>query len=237
MIEGYFDETFDDGSRCTWVAGYLGDKEAWAKYALEWRSALGKREQLHMSSLRWKKPYIPKLLSRLGPIPQRSGLKGLFTGVRTRDFSDLIAGTLLEHYTNGYLLALIDVTIKAILKVPEGERLEIFFERRDQTEEQAEAALFAMRILGHLADADPRLLNSDGMRKLAKGGFDLGAYTVLFDPADYLCYALLQRHRDPDSERAKLCAPILEGLNVEKDCGLMPRTLARSTFTNVLRSI
>jgi len=116
----------------------------------------------------------------------------------------------LEKLRDGYVLSLFDLTALAILKVPDGERLEVVFEDRDQTRERAADVLYAMRIVGSIASSDPRLRNSDGSAKLVRWGFRSKADTVLFDQADYLCYALLQKHRDAESQKSRWCSPILE---------------------------
>jgi hypothetical protein len=234
LVFGYFDETFDEYSRTTWVAGHVGNEHAWTKYVANWKQALGDRKQLHMSDLRWKKPYTRTLLSRLGPIPAQSGLRPFVGGVCSKDIADLVAGTRLERYSNGYVVALIHLTIQAILSISDGEHLEVAFEDRDQTRGHAEDALFAMRVLGQFVDSDPGLLNSDGSSKLRKDGFLRGSGTVLFDQADYLCYALLQRHRDPESEKAEWSKPILEHSGVEGD-GIMHRDMARGMFVELLK--
>lgn len=233
---GYFDETFDEKST-TWVAGHVGDEQAWKNYVADWKLTLGNRKQLHISRLRrWNKPYTRTLLSRLAPIPSQSGLHPFVGGVRTADIADLIAGTDLEHYSNGYVLSLIDVTSQAVLSVPDGEHLEVVFADRDQTRERARDALFAMRVMGMFANSMPQLLNSDGSTKLAKYGFMAASSTVLFDQADFLCYALLQRHRNrnANSERAEWCRPILEHSGVLGD-GLLDRDAARNAFSEVLK--
>jgi hypothetical protein len=233
VIKGYFDESFDERSGSVWVAGHLGDESAWKKYVIDWKQSLGDRQQLHMSDLRWAKPYTRTLLSRLGPIPAQSGLRPFVSGVRTSDIADLVAGTRLEHYSNGYILSLIEVTCQAVLSIPDGEYLEVVFEDRDQTRAHARDALFAMHIMPQFANSMPQLLISDGSTKLAKYGFMQGSGTVLFDQADYLCYSLLQQHRDRNSERAGLCRPILEWSGVAGD-GFMDRDEARNMFTSLL---
>jgi hypothetical protein len=232
VIKGRFDETFDEHSRCTWVAGFIGDEGAWGKYVSGWRPALGVRKQLHMSSLRWKKPSTQTLLSNLAPIPKQSGLTGIVGGTRKEDLSDLVAGTMFEHHSTEYVMSVVDVTIQALLCVPDGERLEVIFEKRDQTEERARDALFAMQIMGYFGKSDPHLINSDGSAKLTKYGFEMKEGTILFDAADYLCYASLQKHRDDNSVRALWTNPILKTLSGRT--GLMPREVVRAAFLNAL---
>ncbi len=142
----------------------------------------------------------------------------------------------LERYENGYVLSVIDVTTQAILHVPDGEHLEVVFEDRDQTREHAESALFAMHMMGYFAERDARLVNSDGSLKLAKYGFMQKSGTVVFDQADYLCYALLQHYRDATSQKAEWCKPILDQVDVAENCGLMGRDSARSALKRTLEA-
>ena len=57
---------------------------------------------------------------------------------------------------------------------------------------------------------NPLLRTKDGMPKIARWSYVPNEASVLFDQADYLCYALLQKYRDPNSMKARLCAPMLE---------------------------
>jgi hypothetical protein len=234
VLKGYFDETFDEHSGCTWVAGYVGDENAWRNYVRDWRNGLGERKQLHLSSLRWKKPSTRQLLADLAPIPSRSGLRGFVSGVRTSDFSDLVRGTKWEYHSNGYIVSLIDVTARALLSVPEGEHLEALFEERDQTQERAADGLFALSILPFFSDLKPQLLNRDGSKKLIKYGFQSKSDTILFDQADYLCYAVLQQHRNPGSQKALWTRPILDAGEITD--GIMARETARQVFMEMMKN-
>jgi hypothetical protein len=228
VLKGYFDETFDEFSKTVWIGGHVGDQQAWTRYVNDWRLALGQRQQIHMRRLRWKKKSEQDLLARLGPIPAQSGLTPLVRGIHRPDIADLIAGTPLERYFDGYVFALMDVLMRAILRVPDNEQLEVVFEDRDQTREHAQDAAFAIRAMGYLSGAEPGFCNSDGTLKLARSEFMQKAGTVVFDQADYLCYAVLQRHRDAASQKALWCDPILKASPITDE--IMSRETAREVI-------
>ncbi len=156
--------------------------------------------------------------------------------MRVGDFADLVENTRLEHYLigYGYLLCVLDVATQAILSIPDSEHLKLVLEKRDQTQEHADDVLFAMHMMGQFEGSDPKLCNSDGSVKLAKWGFMSKANTVLFDQADYLCYALLQQDRDSHSRKALWSKPILQRGGMVR--GLMSRDTARDTFAEVLKN-
>jgi hypothetical protein len=89
--------------------------------------------------------------------------------------------------------------------IPDNERYEIILEQQDRYAVQAHFVFSALT-----NDPNPLFRNKDGQLKIAKWSYVPSSSTVLFDQADYLCYALAQKHKDPRSLKSRWCAPILE---------------------------
>jgi hypothetical protein len=205
MLTAYLDETGHESDEWVFVAGFYGNDEQCRRLATEWKQVLGRRSKFHMSSLRWKHHRTKRLLSALGPIPSRCGLQRIAGGVKVSDYADLIhAGTMHEKALKGYVLCLLGMMFQVLCHLPQGERLEIVFEQQDEYEP------LAHDVLSMLAKSDhPWMKMQTGEMKLAKWSFVPKQSTILTQPADYLAYALLQRHRDIDSQRAQWTESIL----------------------------
>lgn len=207
MLKAYLDETGQHETDYVIVAGHVGRLKEWTAFLSFWIDALGpQRERLHLSKLRWSNPATRKLLERLGPIPVKSGLKRVIGGTRVSDYLDLIRGTPSEKLLDGYQNALFASVTTLLLTMPDTERVEIVLERQDRYVRSADLILNSISTTEH-----PKLRTKDGRLKLARWTFAPKKRTILFDQADYLCYALLQRCREPNSQKAQWCSSILEG--------------------------
>jgi len=209
VIRAYLDESGHEQDYVI-LAGHAGTFAEWIRFAVQWHLALGpQRKRLHMKNLRWSKPATKRLLAALGPLPSKCGLVRLFGGVRVSDYADLVTGTRVEKMFKGYIPALFTAISHLIMSLPDDERLEVVFEEQREYERHVHAAMTAI-----CYSKDPRYRAKDGTRKLARWVFLPKDDEPLFDQADYTAYALLQRCRDPNSTRAKWCAPILAGRRV-----------------------
>lgn len=207
VIRAYLDETGQHERDYVLIAGHIGFESQWDRFIPAWRDALGQqRKRLHMHTLRWSSTSTEKLLSRLGHVPAECGLKRPIGGVRVCDYEDLIPGPRAKRVINGYACALLSVAVSLLLcSVPDDERFELILEQQDRYSTHAHIALSSVT-----QDPNPLLRTKNGESKLAKWSFAPSGSTTLFDQADYLCYALLQKQRDSTSRKARWCAPILE---------------------------
>jgi hypothetical protein len=188
VIRAYLDETGQHADDYVFVAGPIGYKSQWDRFIKGWNRELGvQRERLHMRELRWSKPSTQGLLARLGAVPAAAGLKRLFGGVRVSDYQDLLPGEHAKKVVNGYTCALFATAVSLVLGgVPDGECFELVLEQQDIYEFNAHLALNSL-----ISDPNPLLRTKEGLPKLARWAFAPSSSTVLFDQADYLCYALL----------------------------------------------
>lgn len=234
MIWAYLDETGQEANDYVIIAGHFGYEQSWGAFVPAWKQALGpNRKRLHMKNLRFAKHSEKMLLARLGPVPTRCGLKRLIGGARVYDYEDLIpSNNPIQKLFSGYVSALMSA-VTSILKVeiPPDERIEIVFEQQDR---YAGWADFAMRRICNIPD--PRALTKQGIHKIANWAFVPKPRTMLLDQADYLCYAELQRQRNPHSLKARWCSPILDA-GTAKDTigGIMDREFMRNAVSDVVR--
>lgn len=201
MLTAYLDESGHEGKGLIILAGFLGNADQWAKCETDWKAALGQRRHLHMADLRWSKPQrISKLLTTLGPVPHAAGLQGLISTVDVADFEDLIDGTQMQKLMKGYFVTLLGLINVIAHNIPSEETFKLVMEAQNEYEYGARQTFLGTR----------DMLTPSGKRKLVSIEFVAKDETCLTEPADFLAYAFLQQHRDPKSERAALCAPILK---------------------------
>jgi hypothetical protein len=202
VLTAYLDETGQHEQGIVFVAGFMGKKDAWERCAAAWKAGLGRKQSLHMADLRFKKDRDKTLLERLGPIPEASGLMKVFGSVDAADYSDLIEGTVGEVYASGFCLALVPLVGSILKNLPDDERIQLLFE------ESESLAFYRERMLSLIArlpqfNGKPNRGQIAGWEAIPKGS------TCLFEPADYLCYALSHLPCDPEAVRRKWSQPIL----------------------------
>ena len=201
MLTAYLDESNHEGNGFVIMAGFLGNADQWTKCEADWRIALGKRKHLHMNELRWSKPErVKKLLDSLGPIPHSAGLQGLISTVDVADFEDLIDGTQMQKLMKGYFVTLLGIMHVIANSIAPEETFKLILETQNEYAYGVHQTFLGTR----------DMLTPSGQRKLVSVEFVDKDQTCLTEPSDFLAYALLQQHRDPQSKRTALCAPILK---------------------------
>jgi len=208
MIFGYFDESGEVGDGYYVVAGFIGRRRDWKKFIPLWKEALGDRSSLHMAELRLGSNSAQRrcgdVLKALGEVPRTVGLKAFSGSVRTSDFSQRTNGTIAEIIMKGYPLALCGM-LEAVMQsnIPRHDRIEFTFE------EQVEFAKVRAQAFSYWRTI-PEYKSHHGRSRIAKDA-SIEKGSVLLEPADYLSYALLQKLIDPQSQKALLTSPILDG--------------------------
>ena len=207
----YVDESGHESKQHVILAGFLGDDEQWDECAQQWRVGLADRKALHMRELRWKSKSnhrVRKLLERLGPIPYNCGLRAVFSGVNVSDYADLISGTLVERANKGYILALYHLVPPILASLKGEERLKLVLE--ENTQYKTFGGLTEI-ICSALAKVTTNRIfrTPSGLPRLSGVEFIPKSSSLLTEPADYLAFAILQMCRDPKSQKARWCLPIL----------------------------
>jgi hypothetical protein len=200
MLTAYLDETAHDNKDLALIAGFLGNAEQWEKCEADWKVALKDRPHLHMKKLRWTHGHrVEGLLSRLGPVPHDAGLTAIFSAVRVSDYEDLVDGTHMQKLMKGYLICILGIVNVLMQEIPPNETFKLILENQIE---------YANRVIQtHHGSKDKTL---DGHKRWASVEFIEKDDSVLTEPGDYLGYALLQQFRDPQSNRTRLCSPILQ---------------------------
>jgi hypothetical protein len=189
------------------VAGYLGDEQAWRHVEALWPSAIDPRKHLHMNRLRFSRESEREMLLRVAAVSKECGLTPIFGGVRQSDYFDLVEGTEAERRLAGYLICCFPLIIHTLRNIPENERLELVCGRQDRYWPLADLAIATIAQARYYPD----ILMSDGRHKLANWRTaPQGPEEGLTEIADSFCYALLQAYRDKTSLRAQWCQPILD---------------------------
>ena len=203
MLKLIVDESIDDKTELCLVAGYLGNKRQWSDYVNAWCKERHPRKSLHVADMRLGSPQAPKrhgdLLSRLGIVPEKCGLRAFSGSICRKDYCNKVSGTVLEIMMDGYvlsILALMDVVAK---NIHPNERVEVFFEEQEAHAVLRERAMIAWRKIHK---------TKSGWSVLARwGSVPKGTLT---EASDYLCYALQQFFVDQTSQKAILTASILK---------------------------
>jgi hypothetical protein len=223
MLTAYVDETGQEQGDWMFIAGYMGNDEAWKSLIEPWQRAIAPRKHLHMNRLRFSKEGERLMLERAARVPSSCGLVPIIAGVRQSDYEDLIVGTPAEKVISGYVLCCAALVIITLRNLPPGERLEIVFERQDRYGWIADIAL---ELISKFR-TDLELLLSDGTSKLANWRFVSKGDTILTEPADLLAYAYLQLSRDAESKKTKWCSPIFKAEDHEGGGFLLQRSMVR----------
>ncbi len=237
MMRAYIDESGHEGRGYVVVAGFFGDEKAWEAFEPKWRAALGQRQTLHMTALRWKKDSTRRLLERLAPIPNACGLLRCIGGVKVSDYEDLIDEPISMMYPHGslyvpanvivpikgYEAVLAPMVINVLRGVPNTERIEFVFE------EQREYAPAVDNVMAFASMKDMAYkVTKDGKPKIAKWGFVPKGSTVMTDPADYLAFATREHCTNPNMKKAKWTRAILEAGDGQAFGRIMTRDEIRS---------
>jgi len=192
MLTGYFDESgIHKGDHLCVVAGFVGDEGQWTAVANEWIKALGpRRKNLHMGRLRWTKT-DQKLLSVLGPIPERYNLRRIVGGLWLKDYEEVVKGRVGEPFTTPYLTAAQVCMVETLAGASASDRVQFVFDRQHIYENIVQK-LF--EVVFKLSKDDPRVLESPY--------FMAHERTVCLDPADYLAFQVREYNTYKDSKKA-----------------------------------
>lgn len=207
VLTAYLDESSGSPDGFYVVGGYLGNDTAWRVCSTLWKDALAEYglSSLHLKELRLGSNKAEKrhgaMLEHFGKIPAKCGLYAIYGSVTQSDYTDLTNDTNAQIAMDGYPLALW-TAIPAILRfIPPTDRLKLVFEQ------QIEHAAMREIVLSQIA-AQTQYRTTTGSLTLA--GWESLPASTLFEPADYLCYAVLQNHIDKQSQKARLTRPILD---------------------------
>jgi len=203
VLTAYLDESGHESKGFIIMAGFLGDAVQWTNCELSWKAALGNRKHLHMQDLRWSKPErVKRLLDVLGPVPHSAPLQALVSTVNIADIEDLLDGTQMQKLMKGYFLTLLGTIHLIASGIPPEETFKLVLEAQNEYAYGVHQTFLGTR----------DMLTPSGARKLISVEFVDKDQSCLTEPSDFLAYAILQQHRDPGSEKARLCAPILKNL-------------------------
>jgi hypothetical protein len=188
------------------VAGYMGDDDAWKKFPGLWKQAIHPRPHLHLNRVKFKKDATKQMLEKAGLVPKACGLTPVLGGVKVKGYRHLVRGTQVERALCGYALCVYAMVYNALRVVPTNERLEVVLEQQTVYGVHAHAA---MQVIADMGD-NPEILMADGRPKLANWRFVPKYSTSLTEPGDYFAYALFQLWKDQTSRRSIWCRPILD---------------------------
>jgi hypothetical protein len=207
VLLGYFDESCEMGDGFVVVAGFVGRIADWKKYLRLWRKETGDVQFLQLKEMRLGSSAglrrYGDLLRRLGSVPHQAGLHAFAGSVRTAPYASRIKGTIAAIGLAGYNVALAAI-LDAILEsrmLPKREKIDFIFEEQTAFTVHRAATVHGFR------QAD-RYRTCQGKSRIGKDSvMEKGP---LLEASDYLAYAILQQLVNPDSQRARATAPILE---------------------------
>ena len=99
----------------------------------------------------------------------------------------------------GYVLSILAMMDGLVRHIPNGERLEVIFERQETYAVQRERAMTVWQNTHRRRSGESALAKWSSIDK-----------SILTEASDYLCYALYQRSINPNSQKSVLTSPILE---------------------------
>lgn len=196
LLKVYLDESGHEADGFVVIAGFLGSERQWSAFEQDWLANLGNTTAFHIRRLRWGKLATKQRLARLAAIPHRHGLLPVVGAVKVSDYQDLPANNAESYSTQGYLIALFPIVIELLRATPSTEKIEWIFEEQGQYEREARNIL---RVLG----------GTLGQHRFGAISFVTKETTCRTQPADFLSFAVLQDLRNPASEKAEWCRPIL----------------------------
>jgi hypothetical protein len=132
----------------------------------------------------------------MAAIPYRHGLLPIVGAVKVSDYQDLPANIAESYSTQGYLIPLFPIIIEVLRATPPTEKIEWIFEEQGQYEGEARNIF---RVLSGML----------GQHRFGAISFVTKETTCRTQPADFLSFAVLQDLRNPASEKAEWCRPIL----------------------------
>lgn len=205
MFTAYLDESGQEQDDWMFVAGFFGTEDQWNSLRGKWVEAIAPRKHLHLTSLRFKKDCVKNTLAKAGPLPVSCGLIPMIGGVRQKDYMDLLSGTRDQKVLNGYVNCASFAVINAMRSLPPGESLEVVFEQQPRYGWMNDVAMQV------IADDDhPELILPNGKSKLASWRSVPKGSTNLTEPADYLAFALRHSWGNANSQKTRLCRPMLD---------------------------
>jgi hypothetical protein len=211
MILLYLDESrHEDPNSWMVVAGFWGTPEQWAAFEPDWTVALGQKRALHMNTLRLNSVRGGRRakvqLKRLGDLPYKHGLKGIYGAVRAGDYLDVVANTYLEVQLPGYAICLTAVMQKLSRTVPPHESIKIVCEIQTSYEKISRQSFENLRRTDPISSPlRPYFHSIEFIRK---------NFSVRTQPCDFLAYALAEWFEDRDSRKSQLCRPIFGATGV-----------------------
>jgi hypothetical protein len=207
VLLGYFDESCEMGDGFVVVAGFVGRIANWKKYLKLWRKEMGDVHCLHLKEMRLGSTAglrrYGDLLRRLGSVPRQANLHAFAGSVRTAPYASRIKGTIATIGLAGYnvaLTAMLDAILESRM-LPKREKIDFIFE------EQTEFTVHRAATIRGFRQAE-RYRTCHGESRVGKDSA-MGKGPLL-EASDYLAHAILQQLVNPDSQRARVTAPILE---------------------------
>ncbi len=200
VLTAYFDESGVHGQDACIVAGFLGNDAQWQAMIADWIPALKQRKNLHMKKLRWNQypDRIANSLAQLGTIPHKYNLKGVAAAIKWSDYNAIVKGKVKSSFANPYQMCAFCAISVVLVELARDDDVYFVFDRQ---EGKRKTDMHRMRdIVYEWCGADRRVKGIDFLPRCA---------TVCLDPADYLAYAIRERHLNKNSFKAKACAPII----------------------------
>ena len=225
MISVYLDESGTHSPDYTVLAGFAGKRRTWEKVVPAWKSGLGERPFLHVSSMPLIRESEREWLKRLAIIPYRHRLVPVYGAVCANDYMDMVKGTVAEVHSHGVCICIAPIVNALIEWIPSDERIEFIFET-------SPLDFYIERMMMMIAKF-PGIRRQDGKSIISKWSFVPKGETCLLEPSDYLANHLYNREIDPTSTRTLWTSPIAEGRTLLG--GKMARDRVRNLFTHLAR--
>lgn len=196
MLTFYLDESGHETGEHVAVAGFFGTDEQWAAFDPDWLNALKGSTSFHTKSMRWNQERTKHRVALLSAIPYKHGLRSIAGSVNVSDYADLLQNKAEEYINQGYVLSLYPILSEVSLKVPETETVRWILEEQHDYEQAARDVFKQFAVMY-------------GPSRFTDVSFVPASATPRLHPADLLAYAILQRARDPRSQKAVWSRPII----------------------------
>jgi hypothetical protein len=87
VLTAYIDESGQEQREdFMFVAGYMGNEQAWRRVEEAWPSAIAPRKHLHMNRLKFRSETDRAMILRVAAVSKECGLTPIFGGVRQADY-------------------------------------------------------------------------------------------------------------------------------------------------------